>query len=605
MTRRSNKKTLYNNVLRSKPTKNKPAYRTEYIDSDSVFEVVFLNVYKTALSRIASFVLLLSFLIQPVFADAEELITEPGAADSQFVVEQEAQGSEEESVVEPDLTQSEDVLVEEVLEPEPEIESETDFDTDESENETPNESVATELDHTAESDLGTTSAEQVDEQNQESDDLPVAENSTTDSDLQNTASSTVSGTQGVSSSTDEVVADEGGGQDDSVEQNNTDEPDVGGSSDSTSDSTAEDELSATTTTTTTAPEIPVQAVSIVQTTGEFSFNKSECTLVEDGSYYCQKNTAPAVQKDDLYAAPDSDGDLEIYLRRDSEDIQITDNKVDDASPFFDPKSNTIVWHRLINDRYQIVSYDVSDGDEEVITDTRVNNMEPSRSGDVTVWQRWVDNNWEVIMLHDDNEVQLTDSVEHDVAPSIRGQLVIWNVRASDGTHSLKTYDITSGVITDISDPDGVAVSNPRMVVVYDAVYENGDTVMKGVDLVTGEVIPLGQSPRDLPEKIPTPDTTGETRALINNSSPKPEQEDFDFEPDTSGASGPEPDPDPDTLDLSFATSSIATSTSEVEFDEYELDLRPATNTIEVPEQHDIEDLVIPAATSTATSTQNN
>ena len=297
-----------------------------------------------------------------------------------------------------------------------------------------------------------------------------------------------------------------------------------------------------------------ELVSIVQSDAAFAFTRNECTRIEDGSFYCQKNEGVTMAEDSLIAAPDADGDLEIYLVRDGVRTQITHNVVDDASPYYDEYSKTIVWHRLINDRYQIISYDVKTGEEEQLTNTSVNNMQPTRHGDYTVWQRWVDNNWEIVLYDGHNEKQITDSPRHDIAPHIRGPLVIWNSRSNDGTQSLMTYDIKDRTYTTIADGEGVSVANPRMIVMYEATYENGDIIMKGFDLVSGEIIPLQSIPKQLPDDLPETDSTGETRALIQ-SKPTPKQTDVVGDESTSGSSTPPiiPDIDDGTLDLRPST----------------------------------------------------
>jgi hypothetical protein len=219
-----------------------------------------------------------------------------------------------------------------------------------------------------------------------------------------------------------------------------------------------------------------------------------------------------------------------------------------------------VWHRLINDRYQIISYDIKSGEEEQITDTTVNNMEPVRHGDYTVWQRWVEDNWEIVLFDGRSETLLTDSAQHDLAPHIRGTLVIWNTQSNDGTHSLRTYDIENGTYTTIQDGEGVSVTNPRMVVMYEAIYENGDIVMKGFDLASGEIIPLHSLPRELPDEIPGAEPTSETRALIQQ---KPEPRQADVTNDATGTDdGPDPlPPSEDTLDLRVSTTTVEAATS--------------------------------------------
>ncbi len=335
---------------------------------------------------------------------------------------------------------------------------------------------------------------------------------------------------------------------------------------------------------------PGEFFSQVSSDSQFTFTKNECTQIDDGSFYCQNKKDSIELDDSLMAAPDVDGDLEIFLVRGGERFQLTHNTVDDASPHYDEYSQSIVWHRLIDDRYQIVTYDVETGEETQLTNTSVNNMEPSRHGNYTVWQRWVQNNWEIILYDGTVEKQITDSARHDIAPHVRGPLVIWNSQSNDGTQELKTYDIQNRTYTTIADGDGVSVANPRMVVVYEAVYENGDIVTKGYDLISGEIVPLESLPRKLPEELPNSDSTGEIRALIQQ---KPETRDIEIDENPV-----------DQLPNASTTPVITENT---------LDLRPVSSSTEpllveeiAPAIADIPDLIIPPpepATSSATSTQ--
>jgi len=150
------------------------------------------------------------------------------------------------------------------------------------------------------------------------------------------------------------------------------------------------------------------------------------------------------------------------------------------------------------------------------------------------------------------------------------------------------------------------VTNPRMLVMYEAQYQNGDTIMKGFDLATGEIIPIERLPRQLPPVIPDPDATGEIRALPNNPNQEDDQETTATEPEVSG---------PPPTNVGTTTSATSTSTSTATTTEaHNLDLRPtevaaATTTDLVVEQAAIPDVVIPpfSATSSAatgTSTQD-
>jgi len=344
-------------------------------------------------------------------------------------------------------------------------------------------------------------------------------------------------------------------------------------------------------------------VSTVESDSLVTFSRTDCVSIENGTFYCQKPPETNQLPDGLFAAPDTDGDLEIFLVRDGVRTQITHNYVDDASPFYDPFSNTIVWHRLIDDRYQIISFDVATGKEMQLTNTRVNNMEPTRHGEYTVWQRWIDNNWE-IMLHDGTkELRLTKSSEHDIAPRIRGSLVIWNTRAADGSQQLQTYDIAQRTLTRISDAAGIAVQNPRMVVMFDEVHQNGDIITRGYDLLSGEVIPLSAIPRELSDKIPVSDGTGETRALIPIAPMAPKSSD-----DSDDESEPLPlvTADDDlTLDLSIENPSVAEETYEV-YEIPDLDLshvQSVTDELDVDDsKSEIPDIVLTTYAEIASST---
>jgi len=262
-----------------------------------------------------------------------------------------------------------------------------------------------------------------------------------------------------------------------------------------------------------------QVVSVTESDSIVSFSKDECILLASGSYYCsapEQNTL----KDALFAAQDAEGDMEIYFVKNGVQTQITSNSVDDAAPYYDQNTETIVWHRLIEDRFQIISYDIPTGQESVLTNTSENNMEPTRQGKYTVWQRWIGGGWNIILHDGENEEQITNTTSHDVAPYIHGTLVVWNRHAQDGTKTIEMYDVVAGSYVTIDDPDGLSVSNPRMVFVYDSLHPNGDIVTKGYDVLAKRFINLDSLPRELPTEIPSSDSTGETRALIQS---KPSQ----------------------------------------------------------------------------------
>jgi hypothetical protein len=291
------------------------------------------------------------------------------------------------------------------------------------------------------------------------------------------------------------------------------------------------------TSTATSTDNPV-AISTVYSDAVMQFNRNDCVTVEDGSFYCQTKKDDVEQgSDGMYALQDKDGDLEIFLQKNGELTQLTFNTVDDAAPYFDTSSNSIVWHRLVDERYQIIAFDLDTNQEVQLTADNVNNMEPSRSGVNTMWQRWNGDNWDIV-LYDGRETKfITDSQFHDIAPNIKGDLVMWNRLLPDTTQTIELYDLVTGEFTTITDDEGGALSNPRMVLVYETQFANGDVITKGYDVDTGEITPLANNPAELPEELPEPDATGETRALLQPKNPVKEDSEVtdDIFPITGGS----------------------------------------------------------------------
>ena len=395
----------------------------------------------------------------------------------------------------------------------------------------------------------------------------------------------------------------------SSESNPEPEPEV-----VTPDDTDLEEVSATTSTSTTET-VAVQVDTLTNADNFYQFSRDECVRVADGSFYCgdMKEAQEPVIQNDLFAAPDSDGDLEIFLRFDGVESQITHNTEDDAAPYYDARSNTIVWHRLIDDRYQVISYDIDSGNEEQLTHGNENSMEPSRYDEITAWQSWESNNWEIVLFNGSKTTRLTTSPAHDVAPLVYEGYVIWNTTSADGEQQIAMYDLETKETTFINDADGASVQNPRMVLVYETANENGDVMTKGFDLESKTMVPLTATPREVPSEIPDSDQTGETRALIQNKSTSKESElmDLSLEP-TASSTGSSTPPNLDAVAASttptvaassstsntiFSTSSIETVSTDVVIPAYV----PTVSTQSVPNPAAvIEDVVIPPFSATTT-----
>jgi len=251
---------------------------------------------------------------------------------------------------------------------------------------------------------------------------------------------------------------------------------------------------------------------------KFSFSKDECTTVGDGTFYCAiaKTEPEILHVDRIFSAPDADGDKEIYMEKEGVLTALTDNQSDDDAPYFDEVADTIVWHRLVEGRYQIMQYNVDDNEEIQLTHDSFNNMQPRISGDIVVWQGWVGDDWEIFLSEEGSVRMLTDNTEHDIAPSINGNHLVWQSFEGEAWR-MKVYDMRTGVIDTIENAEGGSILNPRFVLVYDTKLQSGDTETRGYDLESGEVIALSAKPIEVPEEIPDPDQTGEERALVSPS----------------------------------------------------------------------------------------
>jgi hypothetical protein len=333
-----------------------------------------------------------------------------------------------------------------------------------------------------------------------------------------------------------------------------------------------------------------EAVLIQHNSNTYAFDAKECATVGDGAFYCSTpKDADAFTEDGVFSAPDADGDEEIFVRVNGKETQLTHNSVDDSAPYYDALSDRIVWHRSVNDRYQIISYDLKSQEETQVTSTSYNNMEPVAYGDITLWQAWVGTNWEIMLYDGETVRQLTHNDVHDISPHMRGSYIVWQTQFADGWQ-VAVYDQETGHIEYVKTDGGAKVENPRFVLVYDSTDARGDIQTVGYDPDQKVSFTLHRIPTDVPEKLPEPDQTGETRALIQNKqgTRDGELDNLDTLPQTGNGSSTSTASSTQssghTLDLSTA-SSTATSTM------------AATSTPEVT------DIVIPAYTATSSTAE--
>jgi len=362
-----------------------------------------------------------------------------------------------------------------------------------------------------------------------------------------------------------------------------------------------DTINSTTTATTTPTVSEVVSESfVINDENRHQFSVNECVSVGNGAFYCsQSELAPEYVRDAVFVAPDGDGDTEIFVSLNGTKHQITHNQVDDNSPYYDDVSNRLVWHRLINDRYQIVSYSVESGEETVLTSASYNSMEPVAYGDATLWQAWIEDNWEIVRYEEGVTTQLTDNDTHDVAPHMRAGYVVWQTQFADGW-KVAVYDTDKNSIEYVDGLDKSAIAeNPRFVLVFDQVDKNGDTLTVGYDFDSKTAIRLGSLPQELPTEIPEPEQTGEEKALVQ-SIPSTREVKKDSSKD------PVPSPG-DSLNTASSTATVGGATASSTFDVVVPPLEPTIETEEmVSEVLEVEmEEVVASSSATTTKAVND
>ena len=313
------------------------------------------------------------------------------------------------------------------------------------------------------------------------------------------------------------------------------------------------------------------------------FSEKECVLVADGAYYCQRistTNASESEMDIVFSRLTDSGYRDIFLRTTREVKNITNSAYNDAGPHYDPVSETVVWHREIDGRYQIMSYDTRRNETTQLTNTRSNNMEPVRSGDLIVWQRWIDDRWQIILKTDGaEERQLTSDSVHNLAPYVRGSHIIWNTYTVSGEPRIAVYDTETEHISYIGDSEDGRVSNPRFVLVYDTLLPSGDRITQEFDPETGISRPVSGIPAAPLPDIPSSDPVGEVRALQNKSQEDESEALIDTDADNDN------DDDAVSVTTSSSTDNVASSTRS----SGDIDMRDKETKIDLSEY----DVVVP------------
>ena len=257
----------------------------------------------------------------------------------------------------------------------------------------------------------------------------------------------------------------------------------------------------------------------------YTFNKNQCVSVGNGTYHCSTEAETIKNNNEqVFSSQGEHGNFEIFMQTSDGLKQLTDNYFEDTAPKYDTKSERLVWQRLIDGRYQIVIYSLQSKEEKVLTSGSKNNMEPAVSGENIVWQAWDGNDWEIMLFDGSKIKQITNNEVQDIGPVVEDKFVVWTV-VGDKEQVAQVYSLETGTIKDIADNEGGEIKNPRFILVYDTKFDNGDIITRGFDPETGISTSLAATPAPVaPIEIPSTDSTGETRALIQNKSAS--REDF-------------------------------------------------------------------------------
>ena len=280
-------------------------------------------------------------------------------------------------------------------------------------------------------------------------------------------------------------------------------------------------------------ELPEQ--SFVENDSRYVFDTADCVVVKDGEFYCVKGSndheheSLSLQQDELvgsvFAQKDDDGDLEIFFNYEGKIEQITDNAFDDDEPVYDASSGRIVWHALVDDRYQIFLYDIAADELFQLTDTSYNDTNPDVSGDTIVWQGWEDDNWEIFTLDysiflqnggSASTTRITVTEQHDMFPKAHDSFVTWQSRTHDQWKSYG-YNIRTGEQVYLGDGTQGDVESTRLVLLVERRNSDGDLERVGYEVDTGESISLGSTPKEIPEPPVQEDPLKDQQGVIPNT----------------------------------------------------------------------------------------
>ncbi len=269
----------------------------------------------------------------------------------------------------------------------------------------------------------------------------------------------------------------------------------------------------------TLENILAEQKEVIDLPEDFSLN--DCTLLSNEELYCLSDNNKYRQfsenHTDIASYADENGIYQIVLQEDIGRLRIlTENDADDIAPVHNKEGALAAWQRDLDDRWQIVIYDLDKDEEVFITDSLFNNTSPDLSSSAVVWQGWVNNGWEIFYA-DKNEGewrvrQLTEDGFQNVNPRVFGENVVWSSYRSGEWHII-SYSLKTGKKQTLG--TGKKNIEPRFALIWEGLSDDGKESLMHLDLSTNQIAPLVEKEREEPKpsSVPNPFESGQTEAV--------------------------------------------------------------------------------------------
>ena len=258
---------------------------------------------------------------------------------------------------------------------------------------------------------------------------------------------------------------------------------------------------------------------VLELPGDFSLD--DCTFLSDKELYClsDKNNYRQFSENhiDITSYPDKNGIHQIVLRESAGRARVlTDDDVDNTSPVYNKEGALAAWQRYVDDRWQVVIYDLEINEEVFVTKSTFNNISPELSSSAVVWQGWANNGWEIFYA-DKNEGdwrvrQLTEGGFQNVKPRVFGDNVVWSSYRAGEWHII-SYSLK----TKKKEVLGTGKKNiePRFALIWEDPSRGDNGSLMHLDLSTNRIAPLTEKDKEEPKPspVPNPFESGQTEAV--------------------------------------------------------------------------------------------